>query len=439
MSQRADGKGNGLDSRSKIGGHAFLSYVREDSADVDRLEQVLRNAGVPVWRDTSALWPGEDWRQRIHGAIVEDALAFIACFSSNTRARAVSYQNEELVLAVEQLRLRPAGQPWLIPVRLDNCKLPHQEIGGGRLLSSLHWVDVLGDRFDEGAERLVAGIRRILGPPEAGNVRADSRNYEGASGLTGVHGKPTPDSSDANVLPSFVAAYGPLLDSDLRAVTVEVRDDPSGMLVCSLVRDGDEVVLRRDMGFVGGEAGPYFASASDSESAMRLLLDLDPYSLAMVTPLFPDRSGRRIADMHERAEMGDTEIKATIGDALSRPGMTSIDTIEAWIRNELNLPAGSLGIISVQEHDGRFLLSTRESDLRDLRVYSEDSDYLGSGEPVSYAVITRDVIEELDAHESVEVGYRESPRTWTHDGPRIRVTGMTQTGIPFEEFFGFLP
>ena len=165
-----------MDGRSQVGGHAFLSYVREDSALVDQLEQVLRDAGIPVWRDRSALWPGEDWREKIREAITDDALVFIACFSTNSLARARSYQNEELVLAVEQLRLRRPEQPWLIPVRLDDCELPDLEVGGGRRLSSHQWVDVFGDGFNEGAARLVAAIRRILGPPDARNVGAASHN-----------------------------------------------------------------------------------------------------------------------------------------------------------------------------------------------------------------------------------------------------------------------
>ena len=62
---------------------------------------------------------GEDWRGRIRQAITRDALAFIVCFSENSEARAVSGQNEELNLAVEQMRLRRPDQPWLIPVRYE--------------------------------------------------------------------------------------------------------------------------------------------------------------------------------------------------------------------------------------------------------------------------------------------------------------------------------
>jgi hypothetical protein len=49
-----------VDVPSEVEGHVFISYVREDSRRVDRLQQVLQSAGIRVWRDTANLWPGED-------------------------------------------------------------------------------------------------------------------------------------------------------------------------------------------------------------------------------------------------------------------------------------------------------------------------------------------------------------------------------------------
>ena len=161
-----------------VSGHAFLSYVREDSAEVDRLQAALRNAGIPVWLDRSDLWPGEDWQAKIREAITDDALVFIACFSTNSLARIKSYQNEELILAVEQLRRRQPGVPWLVPVRFDDCGIPDRDIGGGRRLSSLQQVDLFGDDFDAGAARLVAAIRRILRPAGLGQDRAGPKDGE---------------------------------------------------------------------------------------------------------------------------------------------------------------------------------------------------------------------------------------------------------------------
>jgi TIR domain len=144
-------------------GHVFISYVREDSRSVDHLQQVLEAAGVSVWRDVADIWPGQDWRARIRAAINDDALAFVACFSRASVERKTSYQNEELVLAIDQLRRRQPDDPWLIPVRFDACDIPYRDIGAGRTLGSIQRADLFGDRAREETERLVASIQWILG------------------------------------------------------------------------------------------------------------------------------------------------------------------------------------------------------------------------------------------------------------------------------------
>jgi hypothetical protein len=154
-------------------GHAFISYVREDSRRIDQVQQALEAAGIPVWRDSADLWPGEDWRAKIRQAITDNALVFIASFSRASLGRHRSYQNEELVLAIEQLRLRPPDEPWLIPARLpdvpwlipvrfDDCAIPDRDLGGGRTFASIQSADLFGDRIAEGTARLVTAVLRIL-------------------------------------------------------------------------------------------------------------------------------------------------------------------------------------------------------------------------------------------------------------------------------------
>ena len=147
-----------------IDGHVFASYAREDTHRVDRLHGILEENGIPVWRDTVSLWPGEDWHATIRQAITDDTLAFLACFSTASLARTSSYQNEELVLAIEEFRRRPADRPWLIPIRFDECEIPALDLGAGRTLRSIQRADIFDDRFAEGAGRVVTAVRRILGP-----------------------------------------------------------------------------------------------------------------------------------------------------------------------------------------------------------------------------------------------------------------------------------
>jgi tRNA A-37 threonylcarbamoyl transferase component Bud32 len=168
----------------------FVSYVREDSAEVDRLQTALEAAGVQVWRDIADLWPGEDWRAKIRQAITDKAMVFIACFSHNSLAREKSYQNEELILAIQELRSRRPDVPWLMPVRFDDCAIPDQDIGAGRTLTSLQRADLFGDRLDEDTVRLVAAVRRAL------ELRVDS--FPISAPLGSANESPRPDRCKSN-------------------------------------------------------------------------------------------------------------------------------------------------------------------------------------------------------------------------------------------------
>jgi ADP-ribose pyrophosphatase YjhB (NUDIX family) len=60
------------------------------------------------------------------------------------------------------VRLRQPGEPWLIPVRLDDCDIPDFEVGPGTLLASLQRADLFGPIRDVEARRLVKAVLRIL-------------------------------------------------------------------------------------------------------------------------------------------------------------------------------------------------------------------------------------------------------------------------------------
>jgi hypothetical protein len=162
-------------------GHVFISYVHEDTRRVDQLHKALTAAGIPVWRDTEDLQPGENWPTKIRQAITDNALVFIVCFSQASTSRYKSYQNEELNLAIEQLRQRQPDDLWIIPVRLDECDIPDRDIGGGRTLASIQHADLFGDRYDEEITRLIASVRRVLGRRPGDRPSPRRRAIKGAS------------------------------------------------------------------------------------------------------------------------------------------------------------------------------------------------------------------------------------------------------------------
>lgn len=181
---------SGMNRPRNVPGHVFISYRHEDSAEIEALQARLDAAGIPVWRDKAALQPGEDWRARIRRAITDDALVFLACFSTKSVARSKSWQNEEMILAIDQLRQRHPGEPWFIPVRLDDCDVPDIDIGGGRTLSTLQHCDLFGADAEAQADRLVSSILRIL-------RRAEGAAARPLAGQAVTSGKPADDAAPA--------------------------------------------------------------------------------------------------------------------------------------------------------------------------------------------------------------------------------------------------
>lgn len=148
----------------------FISYVREDAAEVARLASALEQHDIKVWYDRRSLRPGERWQRMIKEAI-ERGDYFIACFSHAYAARMTSYMNEELTLAIEQLRRRSTERTWFIPVLLDAVDIPDRNIGAGESLRDLHAAS-LADDWAQGVSEIVSVIN-----PNAADTAAGERRH----------------------------------------------------------------------------------------------------------------------------------------------------------------------------------------------------------------------------------------------------------------------
>ncbi|MBB2975106.1 hypothetical protein FHX49_000647 [Microbacterium endophyticum] len=165
--------------------HAFLSYMHEDKAAVDELQEALESAGVRVWRDTQDLWPGEDWQAKIRAAIKADSIAFIACFSSAASRREKSYQYAELALAVDEYQLRPPATSWLFTVRFDECPIPEYSLVGGKTLEeAVQHVDLFGEKKTVQTIRLVQAVGRIVNPESRPSIATDAKSSARAASGT---------------------------------------------------------------------------------------------------------------------------------------------------------------------------------------------------------------------------------------------------------------
>ncbi len=140
--------------------HVFISYVKENGDAVDRLTRHLTGHGIHVWLDRDKIEPGTRWKPAIRQAIQEGSF-FIACFSREYGEREKTFMNEELNLAIEELRQRPTTRAWFIPAILSPCEIPDREIGGGASLRDLQYVALHRD-WDTGVQRLVNVIQEAF-------------------------------------------------------------------------------------------------------------------------------------------------------------------------------------------------------------------------------------------------------------------------------------
>lgn len=149
------GRGSEIPNQSS---HVFIAYVRENTAVVDRLHQVLTAHGIKVWHPRYDIPPGNRWRLEIRRAIRQGSF-FIACFSKEYSERESTYMNEELTLAIEELRKRPTDRTWFIPLKLSECEIPDRDIGAGETLQDLHYVELYEEYWDDGIQRILSVIQ----------------------------------------------------------------------------------------------------------------------------------------------------------------------------------------------------------------------------------------------------------------------------------------
>lgn len=138
--------------------HAFVSYVRDDEPIVQLLCSDLREKGVELWLDREQIQPGRRWKATIRKAII-DGTYFLACFSPSYIERDRTYMNEELTLAIEQLRQRSTTRAWFIPIIFGIDSVPDRDIGGGETLRDIQWVDV---GAEPNGEEWRIGINKLL-------------------------------------------------------------------------------------------------------------------------------------------------------------------------------------------------------------------------------------------------------------------------------------
>ena len=131
----------------------FLAYVREDATRVERLFEGLESAGFAPWMDVRKLLPGQNWPRSIEDAI-DTSDFFIACFSAHSVDKKGGFQ-AEIRYALDCARRVPLDSIFLIPVRLDECRVPRP------IRRELQYLDLFPD-WERGLRRLVSVLRKEI-------------------------------------------------------------------------------------------------------------------------------------------------------------------------------------------------------------------------------------------------------------------------------------
>ncbi len=122
----------------------FLSYAREDVAQIDRIAKAIDRKVTSVWWDRDCMVPGSDWASQIQTAISRSSHVFVFV-TRHLSDKPDSYVFKEVRLAAAERSLRRMQARFIVPVMLDGTAPPNMYIGGVRL-SDLHAISASDTR-----------------------------------------------------------------------------------------------------------------------------------------------------------------------------------------------------------------------------------------------------------------------------------------------------
>ncbi len=156
--------------------YVFISYVREDEKLIDEIVGRLKDYDISLVWDKESLAPGKLWKIELENLIVNSGL-FLAFFSTAYLSKYSTYMNEELRVAIEELRKRHENTDWFVPIRLDDIKLPDIRITSVWKVSDLQYIDFHED-FDSGLNSLLGIISKKQQPFSLFNEHVASLFYK---------------------------------------------------------------------------------------------------------------------------------------------------------------------------------------------------------------------------------------------------------------------
>lgn len=126
----------------------FLSYSRDDEAQVRAIEKALEELGLKVWRDTEQIPAGESFIKRIETGLSQSGS--VVLFVSHQALGSAWVQREWNVALTLNMRI--------IPVRLDSSEVP-------LMLRPLEFVNFPDSGQAQAARQIADGVRGLAVAP----------------------------------------------------------------------------------------------------------------------------------------------------------------------------------------------------------------------------------------------------------------------------------
>ncbi|MBI2331473.1 MAG: TIR domain-containing protein [Chloroflexi bacterium] len=124
----------------------FLCHVSEDKSKVRSLYNKLVADGFDTWLDEENLLPGQEWQTEIPKAVRNSDIVII-CLSRKFTTKE-GYGQKEIKIALDAADEKPDGTIFLIPAKLEECKVPER-------LIRWQWVDLTKSK---GYEKLKSAL-----------------------------------------------------------------------------------------------------------------------------------------------------------------------------------------------------------------------------------------------------------------------------------------
>jgi formylglycine-generating enzyme required for sulfatase activity len=157
----------------------FICHSSEDKAAIRNLYKKLVARGVDAWLDEEKLLPGQDWKLEIPGAL-QNSDAVLICLSPSS-VKKEGYVQKEIKFALDKAAEKPDGTIFIIPVRLQECKIPYR-------LEQWQWVDLFDPGgYDKLAKALTKRAEALGLIPPLPDKEPGARNMQTWANISFVH------------------------------------------------------------------------------------------------------------------------------------------------------------------------------------------------------------------------------------------------------------